>query len=341
VDLRIFLNYRREDTSGHAGRLYDALAGRFGPDNVFMDVDTIGLGSDFAAVIEGAVKQCDVLIALIGSRWLNAAGEDGRRRLDDPDDFVRLELESALASDLSVIPVTVQDAVFPDPNDLPTSLAPLARRQGIELRDTAWHDDTNRLIRRLERIVEEQGAEVTPPRPVRRSRRLLWVALALVALAIVGVSVAMLVRGGGGDSSGDSSVDPTLLNAIPAAVRPSCHAVSYGEQPAEANADCAASHVSAIYYLFPSAAVLDGWYAQQREGVGIAPGSGACKPTSFRGEGSYAGGRYFCFVDSSGEATIGWTQTGTRVGAIANVYEGKGPSAAASLLRQWSCCLRG
>ena len=119
MDLRIFLNYRREDTSGHAGRLYDALAGRFGRDNVFMDVDTIGLGSDFATVIEGAVKQCDVLVALIGSRWLDAADADGRRRLDDPDDFVRLELESALTSDLSVVPVTVQGAVFPDPSVLP------------------------------------------------------------------------------------------------------------------------------------------------------------------------------------------------------------------------------
>ena len=99
--------------------------------------------------------------------------------------------------------------------------------------------------------------------------------------------------------------------------------------------------MSAIYYLFSSAAVRDGWYVQRREGVGIAPGSGACKPTSFRGERSYPGGRYFCFVDPSGEATLGWTQPGTNVAAIANVYEGKGPSAAASLLRQWSCCLRG
>lgn len=344
VPLRIFLNYRREDASGHAGRLYDSLADRFGPDNVFMDVDTIRLGSDFAAVIERAVNQCDVLVALMGRQWLSTAGADGRPRLDDPDDFVRLELESAFANDLVVIPTAVQGATFPGPPDLPPSLEPLARRQGIELRDTAWHDDINRLIRRLERLVEEPSepprqAQPAPPRPRSRPRPLL-IALGLVALAIVAVSIVVLTRGKGG-SAGGSPMSARLLNAIPLAVRSSCHSISYGEKSATASADCGAAHVSATYNLFPSAAVMEGWYIQRREGVGVAPDRGSCQPTSFRGEGSYAGGRYFCFVDSHGEPTLVWTRTGANVGATASIYDGKGPSAAASLLRQWRCCLGG
>ena len=108
---RIFLCYRREDSSGHAGRLYDALAARFGDDNVFMDVDTIGVGTDFVAAIDAATRACDVCIALIGRRWLAAQAPGGERRLDDPHDYVRLELESALARpDVLVIPACVQEA---------------------------------------------------------------------------------------------------------------------------------------------------------------------------------------------------------------------------------------
>jgi hypothetical protein len=98
----VFISYRREDASGMAGRLYDRLAARFGEDQVFMDVDRIGLGVDFAEVISQAVSTCDVLIAVIGQRWLTAIDEDNKRRLDDPDDFVRLEIEAALARDIRV-----------------------------------------------------------------------------------------------------------------------------------------------------------------------------------------------------------------------------------------------
>ena len=92
--LRIFLNYRREETSGHAGRLFDVLAARFGEDHVFMDIDRIEPGLDFADVISEAVASCDVLISLIGSRWLTSADAKGRPRLENPEDFVRLELEA-------------------------------------------------------------------------------------------------------------------------------------------------------------------------------------------------------------------------------------------------------
>jgi TIR domain len=102
---RVFISYRREESSGLAGRLYDRLAARFGDDQVFMDVDTIDLGVDFADVITQAVSTCEVLLAIIGPRWLTATDDDGQRRLDDPDDTVRLEIAAALERDIRVIPI--------------------------------------------------------------------------------------------------------------------------------------------------------------------------------------------------------------------------------------------
>jgi TIR domain len=119
---RVFLSYRREDASGHAGRLYDLLAARYGAAQVFMDIDAIPLGSEFRETINRAVASCDVLIALIGRDWLDARDADGRRRLDDRDDFVRREIEAALAAGLVVVPASVQGAEFPQAGALPESL---------------------------------------------------------------------------------------------------------------------------------------------------------------------------------------------------------------------------
>jgi len=124
----IILNYRREDTSAHAGRLYDDLADEFGGDQVFMDIDAIEPGVDFADVIERAVGSASVFLSLIGPRWLSAVDAKGVRRLDKPDDFVRLEIEAALRPEVRVIPILVQNATMPSATDLPPSLAPLARR---------------------------------------------------------------------------------------------------------------------------------------------------------------------------------------------------------------------
>ena len=151
------------DTGGHAGRLYDALAEHFGPENVFMDIDAIDLGADFAGVINRAVSSCDVVIALIGRQWLTVADAEGRPRIEDPDDFVRLELESALARDVYVVPTCVQGVEVPTADKLPSRLAPLAGRQGTELRDVAWRDDLKRLIRRLELLARERGKWKPPP----------------------------------------------------------------------------------------------------------------------------------------------------------------------------------
>jgi hypothetical protein len=188
--LRIFLSYRREDASGHAGRLYDALAARFGDGNVFIDVDTIDPGVDFAEAITRAVAGCDALIALIGRQWLIATDEEGRRRLDDPQDFVRLELEAALEREVVVIPAYVQEAEPPREDRLPASLAPLARRQGAELRDVGWRDDVRRLIARLEESAR------APRKPAwRPSRKSIAVAAVVGALALAAAAIVVFTPG--------------------------------------------------------------------------------------------------------------------------------------------------
>src|SRR5215469_12903638 len=122
----IFVSYRRQESAHLAGRLYDRLADRFGEGQVFIDVDAIEPGVDFAEEINRAVANCHVLLAVIGPTWLTATDERGRRRLDDPHDIVRLEIEAALARDVRVIPILVEGAAMPGRDDLPESLADLA-----------------------------------------------------------------------------------------------------------------------------------------------------------------------------------------------------------------------
>ena len=152
---KIFLSYRREDSSGYAGRLYDRLRNHFGSEQVFMDVNTIEPGADFVRTIEGTVGSCDVLVALLGKEWLSSKDQDGRRRLDDPNDFVRLEIATALERRILVIPALVGGARIPATQELPGALAGLVRRQALEISDSRFHEDANRLISTLEK--EEFG----------------------------------------------------------------------------------------------------------------------------------------------------------------------------------------
>ena len=158
VPARIFMNYRREETAYPAGWLFDRLASHFGKDQVFKDIDSIEPGDDFIEVITTAVGSCDVLLAVIGGRWLTITGPDGRRRLDDPGDFVRLEIEAALARDVRVIPILVDEAQMPRADELPASLAKLARRQALELSPARFDFDTSRLLKVLDRTLAEVRA---------------------------------------------------------------------------------------------------------------------------------------------------------------------------------------
>jgi hypothetical protein len=150
----VFVSYRRRETSGTAGRLADQLANHFGTSRVFIDVDTIEPGVDFTEAIALAVEACEVLLAVIGPQWLTATDEQGRRRLDDPDDIVRIEIEAALARNVRVIPILVENAVMPRRQDLPENLATLARRNAFTIRHESFRYDAERLITSVEGVLE-------------------------------------------------------------------------------------------------------------------------------------------------------------------------------------------
>jgi len=147
--LSLFISYRRDDSAGEAGRLADVLEARFGSDRVFRDVEDIPAGEDFMHVIDQALGRATTLLVVIGRNWLDVANESGKRRLDDPRDFVRLEIESALERGVRVLPVLVQGAAMPSPDQLPEALRPLARIQAHELNDSHWDYDVGKLIRTL------------------------------------------------------------------------------------------------------------------------------------------------------------------------------------------------
>jgi len=157
---RVFINYRRDDAAGDAGRLFDVLSARFGKGFVFMDIDAIQPGADFAEVINQAVGACDVLVTVIGKSWLSAANADGRRRLDDPRDLVRMEIQSALKHKIRVVPALVQGAQMPRADQLPKSLARLASRNAVELSHGRWQHDVERLITTLESPTQARAAAV-------------------------------------------------------------------------------------------------------------------------------------------------------------------------------------
>jgi TIR domain len=155
---RIFISYRRSETDFPASWLYERLAAHFGPDQVFKDVDSIELGDDFAEVIANAVGACDVLLVLIGAQWLAITDETGRRRLENSDDFVRLEIEAALQRKVRIIPILVGMARMPQAHELPANLGGLVRRQALELNPNRFEADTRRLVRVVERTFAEEEA---------------------------------------------------------------------------------------------------------------------------------------------------------------------------------------
>jgi uncharacterized membrane protein YeaQ/YmgE (transglycosylase-associated protein family) len=149
----IFISYRRTDSAHVAGRIYDKLVESLGRASVFKDVDSIPLGVDFKEYLDEKVSECNVLLAIIGDRWLDARDTSGRSRLHDPNDFVRIEIESALVRDIRVIPLLVSGAGMPLKDQLPASLRKLVTRNGIEIRpDPDFHRDMERLISHLRNI---------------------------------------------------------------------------------------------------------------------------------------------------------------------------------------------
>ena len=202
---RIFVSYRRGDSRGDAGRLTDKLKSHFGEKQIFRDVEAIEAGVDFVQALNQAVSRCAVLLAVIGPSWVKIADERGQRRLDDPNDFVRLEIAAALQRDIRVIPVLVGGAAMPKGEDLPPGLESLARRQAHELSDQRWDFDVGQLIETLEK------AGIRParrPRPdVNESR---W-SRSKIAL---GAGGALLMIAGYIYSEFEDSVDELLSPSV-------------------------------------------------------------------------------------------------------------------------------
>lgn len=144
----IFISYRRDDSAAYAGRLYDRLSSHFGRDHIFVDIDHIEPGEDFVEIIQKKLGAVDVAIVLIGKQWLDITDSAGQRRLDDPDDFVRLEIAAILERKIRATPVLVGGAVVPKSSQLPDSLAPLVRRNAFEISDGRFHSDVDKLYRR-------------------------------------------------------------------------------------------------------------------------------------------------------------------------------------------------
>lgn len=185
---RIFISYRREDSSAVTGRIYDRLAAAFGSQHVFKDVDNIPPGANFKTMLEQEVRSCDVLLAVIGDKWLNIQNANGQRRLDDPDDFVRIEVAAALnRQDITLIPLLVNNARMPGVDDLPPDLQELAYRNAAPVRnDPDFNRDVKWLIEEI-----RNDFEIVPAAPPKRANALsrLAIPLVLAALLVVGAFV--------------------------------------------------------------------------------------------------------------------------------------------------------
>ncbi|GAB4572673.1 MAG: hypothetical protein Kow0077_12720 [Anaerolineae bacterium] len=233
---RIFISYRRSDSIAITGRIYDHLVRAFGEDQVFKDVDDIPLGADFRQVLQREVGGCDILLVIIGPRWVNVTAENGQRRLDDPDDFVRIEVAAGLArDDVLVIPVLVDAATMPGSDSLPPDLIELAYRNAAIVRnDPDFTRDIRRLIDQIREHAGQSAPPATPPRraasqpapaarapaarqpvqtavpPRKRARRWPWV---LVLFALVAVFTTMWYVSGG---TVDDFLDMLGLRPLPA-----------------------------------------------------------------------------------------------------------------------------
>jgi len=202
----LFISYRRGDSAGHAGRLFDGLAERFGAGHVFMDVSDLQPGQDYVDALDQALAKADCVLAVIGPRWLEAAGAAGQRRIDDPDDLVCREIAAGLKRQATVIPVLVHGATMPAADAMPPALRALARRQAIALTDQRWERDLDELARLL-------GAERASPPPRTAGRGVKWVGVvALLALVLVAGGAWMKLRARGSEPPAVAAAPATTVD---------------------------------------------------------------------------------------------------------------------------------
>jgi len=181
-----FISYRREDTAGYAGRLRESLERRLGSAEVFRDVDALQPGQDFVQAIESRLASCRVMLVVIGRDWLDAKVDGGSRRLDDPYDFVRLEVAAGLArAEVLVVPVLVEGTSMPAAADLPGDIRPLARRHAVSVRDETWDADVDRLVDVISGPGHGSAALIGPR---RSSAAVKWALAGMALIAVVGLA---------------------------------------------------------------------------------------------------------------------------------------------------------
>lgn len=184
---KIFISYRREDAGFAVDQVHAALKPYAEiPSDIFIDVDNIPPGVDFVEHLESKVSQCEIMLVAIGLRWLDATNESGQQRLSDPDDFVRIEIEAALARGIPVVPILIGGAAMPHISNLPESLQPLVRRQAVKIERGKVQQAVDEMMRRMG-LEKKNATEASTP-PVRSSRRMgLYAALGLVVLGVASV----------------------------------------------------------------------------------------------------------------------------------------------------------
>ena len=188
---RIFISYRREDSAGWTGRLADRLKERFGPNSIFIDIDTIEPGADFTEALRKAVGSCDVLLAVIGPRWSMVTDKTGKPRLHDSSDWIRVEIAAALTRKIRVIPVLVGGATMPSAEFLPDDLDGFAQRQAHELSDKRWTYDVEQLMQALspeiqKRIDRSEDSHGTPSASISRSVAFVILLFVIGGIAAIG-----------------------------------------------------------------------------------------------------------------------------------------------------------
>jgi hypothetical protein len=182
---QIFISYRRDDSAGYTRALYGRLVRQFSKDRVFMDVDAIEPGIPFDESIQSALDQCEVLLVVIGKRWMDKQAGVAPR-INDPEDFVRLEIAAALSRNIRVIPVLLDGASMPTEEELPEPLRALARRNALEVSNSSFDADTETLIGVIRTVVDETGESVTLPK-LHRSISIAYWLVGGIAVAVLGV----------------------------------------------------------------------------------------------------------------------------------------------------------
>ena len=206
----IFISYRRDDAAGYAGRLHESLERRLGESQLFRDVDTLQPGQDFVKAIDARLATCKVMLVIIGREWIDARNTAGARRLDDPLDFVRLEIAAGLArTDVLVVPVLVEGASMPAAAQLPENMQALARRHAVSVRDETWDADVDRLAAVVEKVVPPPASSL---HDVARGLSRKTIGLIAGAVAFL-VLLAFWLSSGRGSSDAPPSTDAAATSA--------------------------------------------------------------------------------------------------------------------------------